>query len=72
MMTVYPETPFIIAVLFCLMFFAVWSNAQTADPTIEEHFSTLQEPLKPTRLVVETWQASMKPRKTGGLADRPW
>lgn len=71
-MTVDPGTPFIIAVLFCLMLFAMWNNSQTADPTIEEHFSTLQEPFKLTRLVVEIWQASMKPRKTGGLADRPW
>ena len=72
MMTVYPGTLLVIAVLFCLVLFAVRSNAQTAEPAIKEHFPTLQESIKPTRVVVETWQALIKPRKTGGLAGRPW
>ncbi len=45
MMTVYPGTLLVIAVLFCLMFFAVRINTKTAEPTSKNIFQDFKNPL---------------------------
>jgi len=61
-MRLFPRILLVIAVLFCLIFSAVRSDARVVETTPEEQVLTLQEKLEATRLPVETWQELMKTR----------